>query len=394
MLQVQLFDHFCMYDEVHRLDEKGIRSEMVLKLLTYMICHRGKVLSVQELTEALWEEDESSHPAGALKNLVYRMRTILKSVWPEMDFIETGRGSYQWNPEVELEVDAEQFEKLCFPAEGESDEEKAERQRKAAAVYKGMFLPGLTDQYWITALSSYYHSMYLTAVKELAEYLEAHRMYPELEELMQHAVRLDVLDEDLYCWLIRALIGENKQKLAAEYYHRAVELLYEHLGVRPSDQLQEIYSELMKQQHDYETDLRVIQEDLKEESERKGAFYCEYGVFRKAYELEARRAGRMGISVWLSLISLYPSESVDEESAEYRKIINKGMEQMEKVLLDSLRQGDVVTRYSASQFIVLLPACQYENARKVLDRIQYRFYSVDRKGRIKIQYSLDEMELD
>lgn len=394
MLQVQLFDHFCMYDGTRTLDEKGIRSEMVLKLLTYMICHREKVLSVQELTEALWEEDESSHPAGALKNLVYRLRTVLKSVWPETDFIETGRGSYQWNSQVELEVDAEQFEKLCLPVEGETEEERVERQRKAAATYVGMFLPGLTDQYWITALSSYYHSLYLTTVKELAQDLETHRLYPELEELMQHAVRLDVLDEDLYCWLIRALIGENKQKLAAEYYHRAVELLYEHLGVRPSSQLQEIYDELMKQQHDYETDLRVIQEDLKEETERKGAFYCEYGVFRKAYELEVRRAGRMGISVWLSLISLHPAEAVEADSAGYRKILTTGMEQMERVLLDSLRQGDVVTRYSASQFIVLLPACQYENARKVLERIQYRFYSIDKKARLKIQYSLDEMELD
>lgn len=394
MLQVQLFDHFCMSDETHMLDEKGIRSEMVLKLLTYMICHRDKVLSVQELTEALWEEDRSNNPAGALKNLMYRLRTTLKNVWPETDFIQTGRGSYQWNPQVELRADTEEFEKLCRSEDGETEKEKLERQKKAARVYRGQFLSGITDQYWITALSAYYHSMYLNLVKELAEYLEKNRCYQELEELMQRAVKLDMLDEDLYCWLIRALIGENRQNLAAEYYHRAVEILYENLGVRPSKQLQDIYGELMRQQHEYETDIRVIQADLKEEEEKKGAFYCEYGVFRKAYELEVRRAGRMGISVWLSLITLHPSDNVEKNSSDYRKIINTGMEQMEQVLLESLRQGDVITRYSASQFILLLPSCQYENARKVLERIQYRFYSVDKKGRLKIQYSLDEMELN
>ena len=394
MLQVQLFDHFCMYDGTRTLDEESIRSEMVLKLLTYVICHRKKTLSVQELTEALWEEDKSNNPAGALKNLMYRLRNILKSVWPETDFIQTGRGSYQWNPQVEILVDAETFEQLCRPGREETSGERIERELQAAGIYRGLFLPGLSDQYWITALSTYYHSLFLTTVKELAGYLEEERRYKELEEIAQRAIKLDMLDEELHCWLIKALIGENKQNLAAEHYHKAVELLYENLGVRPSKELQDTYEALMKQQHDYEMDIKLIQADLKEQTARKGAFYCEYGVFKKAYELEVRRAGRLGISVWLSLITLHPSAPLEKDSPAYRKVMNTGMEQMQRVLLQSLRQGDVVTRYSASQFIVLLPACQYENAQRVLERIQYNFYSVDKKARLKIQYSLDEMELD
>ena len=37
MLQIQMFGHFRMYDGERMLDEASFRSEMVLKLLTYII---------------------------------------------------------------------------------------------------------------------------------------------------------------------------------------------------------------------------------------------------------------------------------------------------------------------------------------------------------------------
>ena len=83
---------------------------MVSKLLVYIIFHRKKALTVQELCEVLWQEGGSDNPAGALKNLVYRLRMCLKKIWGDYEFIITGRGTYQWNPEINLEVDAEAFE--------------------------------------------------------------------------------------------------------------------------------------------------------------------------------------------------------------------------------------------------------------------------------------------
>ena len=48
------------------------------KLLIYLLIHREHPVSVRELSEALWREDEIENPAGALKNLMYRLRTIMK----------------------------------------------------------------------------------------------------------------------------------------------------------------------------------------------------------------------------------------------------------------------------------------------------------------------------
>lgn len=64
-----------------RLDEDTFHSEMMTKLLVYILCYRKKEMPIQELTEALWDEDESDNPTGALKNLMYRLRNLLKKTW-------------------------------------------------------------------------------------------------------------------------------------------------------------------------------------------------------------------------------------------------------------------------------------------------------------------------
>lgn len=68
------------------------------------------------------------------------------------------------------------------------------------------------------------------------------------------------------------------------------------------------------------------------------------------------------------------------------------MERLEDTLKASLRIGDVVSRYSDSQYVVLLPACNYENGRKVSERIINRFYRDNKKyAGLKIDVNLEEV---
>lgn len=393
-LKVRMFGHFEMSNSKGSLDEDKIRSEMLTKLLVYFFCHRKSNVTVQELSEALWPDDTSDNPAGALKNLMYRLRTIIKKEWGGQEFILTGRGSYTWNPEIELEIDTEEFEASYKKAsKAEADEDKISCYKKSVVLYKGMFMPKLAGEYWVTSLTTYYHSTYLSAVKKLAGLLNINRRYEEMAQICNMAIGLDNLDEELHCWFIKALIGQNKQNLAVEHYQKAVDLLYENLGVRPSKELRDVYDELLKQQHEQELDLSIIQKELKADDNGRGAFLCEYGVFKKSYHLEIRRAGRLGMSIYLSLITLYPAAKLKSGSEAYQRVINDGMDMMQKVLLSSLRTGDVISKYSASQFIVMLPTCQYETATMVMERIQDKFYESDKKRKLEMRYSVDEIDL-
>lgn len=394
ILSVHTFGKFQVSNENGILTVEKIHSEMLTRLLTYMIYHRDKSLTVQELVETLWPDDESDNPAGALKNLMYRLRNLLKKTWGDYDFITTGRGVYRWNSHSVLKVDAEEFEQFCREMDIESNiEKKIEKGKAAVELYQGVFLPELSAEYWVIATSTYLNSIYLSTVKKLAKLLEHEQRYPELEQLCRQVLRFESLDEEIHCYLLRALIADNKQQAAAEHYTRTVKYMYDALGVRPSEEMQEIYEEMQKRQYDYESSIDIIQEDLKEKELPTGAFLCEYGVFKKIYALEARSSKRMGISIHLALVSMYLDLRSQEPQSKHKNILSEGMNVLEKTLLGGLRNSDIICRYSANQFLIMLPACQYEDAKMVVNRLKDRFYQSGKTKKVILQYNIDEINI-
>ena len=72
-------------------------------------------------------------------------------------------------------------------------------------------------------------------------------------------------------------------------------------------------------------------------------------------------------------------------------VLEKGMSQLEELLRSSLRIGDVLTRYSVTQFIALLPACSYESGVKVGKRIEKQFQNAIKKMRLELSIELMEL---
>lgn len=252
-------------------------------------------------------------------------------------------------------------------------------------------MPELSGEYWVISMSMYYQSMYLKMVKGFAQLLEREKNYGEEEEICQRALQLEPMDEKLHCFLMRAMIAENKQKMAIEHYKKTVKYLYDTLGVRPSEEMQKLFETMQKIQHDHESNIDVIQEDLKEKNLPMGAFLCEYGTFRKIYMLESRSTSRMGISVHISLVSMHLDFQSSENNERQRQMLKEGMSLLEETLLKGLRSSDVICRYSMNQFLIMLPACQYEDAKMVMNRLKDMFYRSGKMNRVILQYSIDEI---
>lgn len=394
-LTVRMFGKFQTENEKGILNKENMRSEMLTRLLAYMISHREKDMTAQELIDVLWPEDQSDNPSGALKNLMYRLRKLMNNTWGESGkYIVTGRGAYQLNPEFVFHVDIEEFEECCRQIFNSEDPAvQQENGKRAVELYQGMFLSELSSEYWVVSIATYYHSIYLTMVKRLAALLEKEKKFTDVEEICGKAIQIEPLDEEIHCFLLRATIADNKQQLAASHYKETVKLLYDSLGVRPSGEMENIYEELQKIQHDHESNIDIIQEDLREEK-ASGAFFCEYGVFRKIYALESRSSRRLGISVHLALVSLYLDFQIQKEGQDYTDLIGEGMSVLEETLMKRLRSSDIVCRYSVNQFLVMLPACQYEDAKMVVNRLKDSFYRSGKTNKLLLQYSIDELDVD
>jgi len=69
------------------------------------------------------------------------------------------------------------------------------------------------------------------------------------------------------------------------------------------------------------------------------------------------------------------------------------MHRLSETIRTSLRSGDVYTRYSISQYLVMLPNVSAENGAKVLDRIATAFRRENPKSPAYLRTSLLPMTL-
>ena len=78
ILHIQVLGKFTLrYGETVISDEDD-RSRKVWAVLAYLIYHREKIISQQELVDLCWGEDtRSSDPHNALKSVIHRIRATL-----------------------------------------------------------------------------------------------------------------------------------------------------------------------------------------------------------------------------------------------------------------------------------------------------------------------------
>lgn len=393
-VKMQLFGSFSLTDGDAVLGEETLRSGKLTRMLAYIIMNRDSVLTHQKLIEVFWE-DNSRNPDGALKNLMYRLRTALKVLGKET-YVCTLPGAYRWNPEIEVETDYEQFEQMTAGLRGMGPETEKEEKKKVCrdiiACYRGNVSGRISDESWILPKVTWYQSLYMDTIKVLCEIYEEERNWYDLEMICNQALGVDVLDEDIHCSLIRSLYGQRKYDLAMFRYEKANKLFYENMGIRHPEKLRSVFREMMAGTGEYTTDINSILEEAREPDKPEGVFFCDYQIFRQIYRMEARRIERMGVAEYVVLLTVRRDGRRRGESSLDQGLI-EGLEILESVLKDSLRIGDVASRYSPTQFIILLPTCSYESGITVIERIQKSFYKNIGKRRLELLFELTELSI-
>lgn len=394
-IHVKMFSYFEMEIDGKTLSDETLHSNMLVKLLVYILCNRKAIISANDLCDVLWREDESDNPIGALKNLLYRLRTILKKTFDENDFIKTLRGAYAWNTDIEVIIDAEVFENKYNEAKQMEDVGKRIAVlEEALDLYTGDFLPKFMSEHWILRQTTYYHSLYISLIKLLAQSYEKVGNYEKMEILCINALKYENLDESIHCLLMKAYIKQRKNSQAKEHYKQTSELLYSQLGTTPSKEMQNLYKEILREIKNEEMNLAMIQDEIATAKENTyGAYFCEYGVFKEIYALQQRQAKRLGIAVYCGLITIESNLDLPLDSNAYRKFRDGTMETLKATIVSSLRSGDVIARYSATQFILLLPTCDYEGGLIALERIEENFYRIATRYHAKLRCDLKEMDL-
>lgn len=390
--QVSFLGGFSLRIGDQVLTDEINRSTKLWTLLGYMIIHRERTIPQSEFIELLWpDEERDGNPLSALKALFFRVRKMLGGVFGDLPLIVSHHSTYSWNRDIACAVDCEQFEVLCREA-GDfklPQEQRMERYQKAVTYYKGDFLPKMSSQLWAISFITYYHNMYIEAVKDYASLLYDSGQYRGVCDLCLRAIPFDTFDEDLHIMLMRGQLAQGQFTAALSHYESTTEHLYRNLGVQPSQEMQALYREIMSEQEALETDLTVIQKALSEEEYRQGAYFCEFGFFKEAYRINARLASRTGMSIHIVLFTLL---LWDGRAPELDKL-NDAMDALYGEIQQNLRRVDIFTRYSNAQYLLMLPRANYEDSVMVSKRIVDAFAKLTRFRKLRLVNKIQQLEL-
>jgi len=370
-LKVTMFGSFSLNLGGVCIDDKSDRSKKLWLLLAYMLQRRPRPAGSGELNALLWGGD-GEQSAGALKTTMHRLRAMLDKLSPGAgkDFISYEGGSYRWNAGVEVSTDAEDFDKLCRAAGTEDrPERKAELLEQAAELYRGAFLERLSSEAWVVPLATYYHNLYIKTVTELLPLLLSLGRTGEAMLTAERAIEREPYQEEFYRFLMQIYVAVGRCGDAVELYERLRRLLLHEFGVIPEEDTRAIYQKAVRAINGKVIHVDFIKEQLQESEGVSGCMVCDYEFFKVLYRAEARAIARSGNCVHISLISL-SGEGGGELSP---RSLERAMENMEDMLRSNLRKGDIISRCSASQFVVMLPQANYENSRMVSERVLRAF---------------------
>lgn len=341
------------------------------KLLQILLHCGEKGISRSRLLDNLYGREELSDVANNLRVTSHRLKKILvEAGLPEYDYIDIKSGIYRWNSPMEVWVDAIEFGELVDSAEQEEDESKRiEILRQACEDYKGEFLPGLSGEDWVLLESVQYKKKYAQALTELCDYLKAQREYQAALKLCTKASEIYPFDE----WQavqIDCLMALNRYKEAIKIYDDTAKLFFEELGISPSEKMMKQFREMSSKMSLKPQAIGEIKEGLIEDEEEEGAFYCPLPSFRDSYRLVRRIIERNGQSVYLMLCTITDGKGRPTENKEKLSVMSDELYNAVKVCL---RRGDSFTKYSPTQFLVLLVGTNKENTAMIFDRISRYF---------------------
>ncbi len=385
-----MFGTFSLSIGENSLDDSSNRMRKVWLLLAYLIFTRNRRVSQEDYISLLQGfGDESSDPSGRMKAVFYRARGILDGLGDGMghELIIRKAGTYAWNTDYPLQLDIDEFEKLCAIG-AQVEETRLENYLRALELYKGDFLQKLSMEHWVIPIATYYHQMYLEVARQTLDILTSEKNWKKAEEICRRALKIEPYSEELYKYLMRCLIAQEQKAAALSIYDEMSELLFSTFGVIPTEESRKLYREASKEIENFVLPAGTIGERLREPDTAKGALYCEYDFFKFLYQVQARSLIRSGETVHIALITVHSQNS----QPLARRSLDKVMENLKEIICTGLRQGDVFTMCSISQFIIMLPQANYENSETICRRLIKAFCRKYPHSPANINYRVQPLE--
>ncbi len=389
-IEIYILGELRMIVDGEDITSKMKNSPKKTLLLEYLLINKNRPVTTGTLVDVLWNGKDDLNLENTLKTLVSRLRKDLSDCGLDKAIV-TKRGAYMWNPDLDCSIDLYKFEDLCakMAAVDELGDDDKKDFDEILFLYSDGLLSNSGLNSWIAPKTYYYQDLYLKTVYRYIDLLKNKDLHSDIIRVCKIALEIDAFDTKLNLELMNTLLKIGKSKEALAQYQNITDLNYTYMGTKPPEEILEFYKVLLMNEQNEETNIEDIYHELTtDEEEDLGAYVCEYAIFKDIYRLYMRNLKRLDTTMFLGICSIKSINRGEMNPLE----LDAAMRKLKDLLVDNLRNGDTVSRYSLNQFALLLPSIDnYEIGRMVMKRLQNLFYADGDNSRYNFDFRLLEM---
>ncbi len=207
------------------------------RLLFAYLLIAGQPVSREALLDALWPSLAPAQAGASLRVAWSRLKRALEPGFNEGQpsaylEAEAGRCGLRWSS---IATDVLEFERMMVRAGHVPDlGQRVSLLESAVALYRGDLLPEDANEPWTVVERERLRSIYLSALRRLAESKETLGRSEEAADLVRAMLRVEPWQEEAYRWLMRLLVRLGRRSEAVHAYRECEEVLRRELQVPPS----------------------------------------------------------------------------------------------------------------------------------------------------------------
>ena len=208
------------------------------KVLKFLVQRRSRTCPREVLLEALWPETEPEVASNRLRVALYDVRQTFANIVNVQDIIIYQDGGYGLNPNLDVWIDADEFEALWHDGLScERDGRNSDAARKyeqAEMLYQGDYLGDDLYEEWTVLRRESLRDSYLHLLGKLAFWCMEDCDYGNCISSCQKLLEVDPYREDAYRLLMRCYVAMRENASALHWYEICVSVLRNGLDVEPS----------------------------------------------------------------------------------------------------------------------------------------------------------------
>ncbi len=244
VINIKTLGSFQVYAGNEEVSQERWVSTKARDMLAYFVTFRGERISADRVFDSIWTE-KGGRGLTAFHTALSRLRSALKTGENSPRLILVEAGDYRIDA-ARFTIDVDEFESALAMARASSDSEaSAHYYERAIDLYNGEYLQNFYYD-WIFPERRRITQAYLGSLRALADHHYAHRRFTRSIELLERALRVDSLQEDLQCQVLRVYAALGDRAGLVNQYQEMKRVLSKELDMEPLPATDALYKRLLE----------------------------------------------------------------------------------------------------------------------------------------------------